>query len=346
MCKINLKVKVELTMFPERTRNMESKPRILYLLRILEQFTDEEHPLTTRQLIEMLDEQYGISTYRTTIAKDITVLQEFGIDIIIIHSTQCKYFIGSRQFELPELKLLVDAVESSKFITSKKSEALISKIHMLTSSGQRKKLKRNNYVSGRIKPNNEQIYYIVDTINDAINAKKQISYQYYEYTGSKEKVLKNQGEIYTISPYHLVWNDDYYYVVGYSEKWQRIVTFRVDRIAAQPEILTADAFPIPEGFEIAEYTKQVFYMYDGEDVTTVNLQCDNSLMKTMIDRFGEDVSTVTYNATSFQVNVKVSVSPTFFGWIFGFGGKIQILAPESVKEQYRQMILQASGNIK
>lgn len=323
---------------------MESKPRILYLLRILEQYTDEEHPLTTKRLIEMLNEKYGISTYRTTIAKDVAALQEFGVDIVVIHSTQCKYFIGSRQFELPELKLLIDAVESSKFITSKKSDALIKKIHMLTSNGQVKKLKRNNYVSGRIKPNNEQIYYIVDTINEAINERKQISFSYYEYTGLKEKVLRNKGEIYTISPYHLVWNDDYYYVVGYSEKREKIVTFRVDRIASQPDILSADAVPVPEDFDIAEFTKQVFYMYDGEEVL-VDLRCDNGLMKTMVDRFGEDITTLAYDENSFKITVRVSESPTFFGWIFGFGGKVQILAPESVKEQYRQMIVQASENI-
>lgn len=322
---------------------MESKPRILYLLRILEQYTDEEHPLTTKQLIEMLNEKYGISTYRTTIAKDVAALQEFGVDIVVIHSTQCKYFIGSRQFELPELKLLIDAVESSKFITSKKSDALIKKIHMLTSNGQVKKLKRNNYVSGRIKPNNEQIYYIVDTINDAINERKQISFSYYEYTGLKEKVLRNKGEIYTISPFHLVWNDDYYYVVGYSEKREKIVTFRVDRIASQPDILSADAV-VPEDFDIAEFTKQVFYMYDGEEVL-VDLRCDNGLMKTMVDRFGEDITTLAYDENSFKITVCVSASPTFFGWIFGFGGKVQIIAPESVKEQYRQMIVQASENI-
>lgn len=323
---------------------MESKPRILYLLRILEQYTDEEHPLTTKQLIEMLNEKYGISTYRTTIAKDVAALQEFGVDIVVIHSTQCKYFIGNRQFELPELKLLIDAVESSKFITSKKSDALIKKIHMLTSNGQVKKLKRNNYVSGRIKPNNEQIYYIVDTINDAINERKQISFSYYEYTGLKEKVLRNKGEIYTISPYHLVWNDDYYYVVGYSEKREKIVTFRVDRIASQPDILSADAVPVPEDFDIAEFTKQVFYMYDGEEVL-VDLRCDNGLMKTMVDRFGEDITTLVYDENSFKVTVEVSTSPTFFGWIFGFGGKVLILSPESVKEEYRQMIVQASENI-
>ena len=324
---------------------MESKPRILYLLRILEQYTDEEHPLTTKQLIEMLNEKYGISTYRTTIAKDVAALQEFGVDIVVIHSTQCKYFIGNRQFELPELKLLIDAVESSKFITSKKSDALIKKIHMLTSNGQVKKLKRNNYVSGRIKPNNEQIYYIVDTINDAINERKQISFSYYEYTGLKEKVLRNNGEIYTISPYHLVWNDDYYYVVGYSEKREKIVTFRVDRIASQPDILSADAVPVPEDFDIAEFTKQVFYMYDGEEVL-VDLRCDNGLMKTMVDRFGEDITTISYDATSFRLTVEVSISPTFFGWVFGFCGKVQILAPKSAKKQYRQMIVQANEEIK
>lgn len=323
---------------------MESKPRILYLLRILEQYTDEEHPLTTKQLIEMLNEKYGISTYRTTIAKDVAALQEFGVDIVVVHSTQCKYFIGSRQFELPELKLLIDAVESSKFITSKKSDVLIKKIHMLTSNGQVKKLKRNNYVSGRIKPNNEQIYYIVDTINDAINEGKQISFQYYEYTGLKEKVLKNKGEVYTVSPYHLVWNDDYYYVVGYSEKREKIVTFRVDRIASQPDILSVDAVPAPEDFDIVEFTKQVFYMYDGEAVL-VDLKCDNSLMKTMVDRFGEDITTLVYDENSFKVTVEVSTSPTFFGWIFGFGGKVLILSPESVKEEYRQMIVQVSENI-
>lgn len=222
---------------------METKPRILYLLKILEQHSDEEHPLTTTQLIELLESQYGIVTYRTTIAKDIAALQEFGVDVVCIRSTQCKYFIGSRKFELPELKLLIDAVESSKFITARKSEALIEKIHTLTSEPQRAKLKRNNYIAERVKPDNELIYYIVDTINDAINDGKKISFQYYDYTGLKKKVLKNKGEVYTISPYHLVWNDDFYYVIGYSEKRKKIVTFRVDRIATQPEILAAEGVP-------------------------------------------------------------------------------------------------------
>lgn len=323
---------------------MESKPRILYLQKILLERTDEEHPLSTTQLIGILNEEYGISAHRTTITKDIAALVEYGLDIVTIHSTQSKYFVASRQFELPELKLLIDAVESSKFITPKKSNALIEKIHTLTSPGQVSKLKRNNYIADRVKPDNEQIYYIVDTINDAINEGRQISFQYYDYTGLKKKVLKNKGEVYKLSPYHLLWNGDYYYVLGYSEKKGKIVTFRVDRITASPEILEKESVPQPEDFNIADFTKEVFYIYDGDEVT-VALRCDNSLMKTMIDRFGEDVTTLAYDMTSFRLITEVSASQTFFGWVFGFGGKVQILAPAEVREQYRQMILKAMEDV-
>lgn len=324
---------------------MEVKSRILYLQKILLERTDEEHPLSTTQIIGILNDEYGISAHRTTITKDIAALVECGLDIITIHSTQNKYFVADRRFELPELKLLIDAVESSKFITKKKSDALIEKIHTLTSSGQVSKLKRNSYIADRIKPDNEQIYYIVDTINDAINEGRQISFQYYDYTGLKKKVLKNKGEIYKLSPYHLLWNGDYYYVIGYSEKRGKIVTFRVDRIAAQPNILSAKAVEKPKDFDLAEFTREVFFMYDGNKMT-VDLRCDNSLMKTMIDRFGEDVTTLAYDMTSFRLITEVASSQTFLGWVFGFGGKVQILAPESVKEQYREMIMLAAEAVK
>lgn len=324
---------------------MEVKSRILYLQKILLERTDEEHPLSTMQLIGILNDEYGISAHRTTITKDIAALVEYGLDIVTIHSTQNKYFVAGRRFELPELKLLIDAVESSKFITKKKSDALIEKIHTLTSSGQVSKLKRNSYIADRIKPENEQIYYIVDTINDAINEGRQISFQYYDYTGLKKKVLKNKGEIYKLSPYHLLWNGDYYYVIGYSEKRGKIVTFRVDRIAAQPNILSAKAVEKPKDFDLAEFTREVFFMYDGNKMT-VDLRCDNSLMKTMIDRFGEDVTTLAYDMTSFRLITEVASSQTFLGWVFGFGGKVQILAPESVKEQYREMIMLAAEAVK
>ena len=189
------------------------------------------------------------------------------------------------------------------------------------------------------------IYYIIDAINDAINAGKQISFQYYDYTGLKKKVLKNKGEVYKLSPYKLLWCGDYYYVLGYSEKKSKVINFRVDRIASKPEILDKDIIPMPDDFDIENYTKEVFFMFSGEKVL-VDLRCDNSLMKTMVDRFGEDVTTLAYDMTSFRVQTEVSASPTFFGWVFGFNGKVQILAPESLKEQYKQMLTKATEDMK
>ena len=320
---------------------METKPRILYLLKILQERTDEEHPLSTNQIIEILDKEYGISTYRTTISKDVTALQDFGIDVIVNRSSQLQYFIGNRDFETAELKILIDAVESSKLITSKKTEELIGKIHSLTNKEQVYKLKRNNYFDERIKPSNERIYYIVDFINEAINNCKQISFQYFDYVGLKKKVLKNKGEVYTLSPYSLIWNGDYYYVVGYSNKKDKIVTFRVDRIASVPEIINENYVPMPSNFNVSDYSKQVFSMYDGEEIE-VDLKVHNSLLKTMIDRFGEDVTTLAYDMESFRLRTTVSASPTFYGWVFSFSGKIQILGPDKIKEEYKQMIINAT----
>lgn len=322
---------------------MEAKPRILYMYKILHERTDENNPLTTSQIIEILSSEYGISAHRTTITKDISILQEFGLDVVTIHSTQSKYFIGNRQFELPELKLLIDAVESSKLITKKKSDILIKKIYTLTSFGQVSKLKRNNYIMDRIKPDNEQIYYIVDTINHAINEGKQISFQYYDYSGLKKKVLKNNGEYYKLSPYNLLWSGDYYYVIGYSEKKNKVINFRVDRIATTPIILTEKSLTMPTKLDLENYTKEIFFMFSGDEIE-IELRCDNSLMKTMVDRFGEDVTTVAYDKNSFKLIAEISASPTFFGWIFGFDGKVQILAPENVKKQYKQMITNAMND--
>ena len=252
---------------------MEAKPRILYLLKILLERTDEEHPLSTTQLIGILNEEYGISAHRTTITKDIAALVEYGLDIVTIHSTQSKYFVASRKFELPELKLLIDEVESSKFITKKKSETLIEKIHTMTSPGQVAKLKRNNYVVNRIKPDNEQIYYIIDAINEAINAGKQISFQYYDYTGLKKKVLKNKGEIYKLNPYKLLWCGDYYYVLGYSEKKSKVINFRVDRIASKPEILDKDIIPkeMIENCNVTKVTKTLAEATDDKKAVTTDV---------------------------------------------------------------------------
>lgn len=319
---------------------METKARVLYLLKILEQYSDEEHPLSTTELIAMLMEKYGISTHRITLKTDIETLLSFGIDIEVINSSQNKYYISSRQFEIPELKLLIDAVESSKFITEKKSEVLVSKLTSLASEHQALQLKRNLHTTDRVKPDNEMIYYIVDAINEAINTGKKISFFYYEYNIKKEKKLKNNGKAYIVSPYSLVWNGDFYYVVGYSEKHKDVCVFRVDRILKSPMVLKEDIVPQPKNFNIANYTKSVFQMYGSEECE-ITLRCDNSLMKYIIERFGEDVQTTAYDMTSFRTIVDVELSPTFYSWVFTFGGKVQILTPEHAKEEYYEMLKKA-----
>lgn len=317
----------------------ESKVRILYLYKILNELSDEAHPISTVELIKLLNDRYGVQAHRVTISKDIGVLEQCGADIVTINTTQNKYFIGSRLFELPELKLLIDAVESSKFITEKKSEELVKKLSSLASVNQAERLKRNLCTANRIKPGNEMIYYIVDAINEAINKKKKISFQYFEYDAKKEQKLKNGGKKYLFSPYTLAWNGDYYYMVGFSDKHNKIGAFRVDRIMSQPDIMDDDATPPPADFNIVDFTKSVFDMYDSEHIV-VELRCDNSLMKTMIDRFGKDVSTKPYSISEFKATVEVSASPTFYGWVFGFGGKIEILSPKNVRETYKEQVMQ------
>ncbi|MGE5632158.1 MAG: helix-turn-helix transcriptional regulator [Caulobacteraceae bacterium] len=297
--------------------------------------TDEEHQLSANEIVDYFAGM-GVSVNRRTIMNDIDILSKSGLDIIVVKSSQNRYFWGDRHFQLPELKLLVDAVASSKFITEKKSEELIKKISSLASKHQSTALRRHLYVANRVKPDNEDIYYIVDSLNDAITNQKKVQFKYFEYTPTKKKVFRNNGELYVISPYALLWNEDHYYMIGYSEKHEKIVQFRIDRMY-KPKVSKTDAIPAPAGFNIIEYSKKVFKMYDGEE-TTVELACDNSLMKVIVDHFGEDFETHPLTATTFKAKVSVCTSPTFYGWIFQFGGQIKILSPASAKQEFEAML--------
>ena len=315
----------------------DNKKRLMLMKEVLEKYSDEDHPITTVQIMEILDREYGMKIHRTTVGKDINDLTEMGVDVQCVRSTQNKYFISSRYFELPELKLLVDAVASSKFITEKKSYELISKLGAFASMYQQDEIKRNIHTESRIKPSNERSFYIVDAINTAINRNKKIKFTYFEYGINKEKVFRNEGKPYTFSPYSLVWNGDYYYVVGYSDKHQDIGVFRVDRIESAPEITHDMAVPMPADFNISTYTKTVFQMYDAEHAT-VELNCTANMMKVIIDRFGEDVKTEAVDENHFVATVEVSLSPNFYGWLFGFGDKIKLIAPQWVMDIYKDML--------
>ncbi len=322
----------------------EGKLRPLCLLRILKERTDEDHYLSTAQLCAILKDEYGIETFRTTIKADIEALQQIGFSIQATRSTQNLYNYIERDFDIPEIKLLLDAVMSSKFITKAKSDQLASKLVELAGPYKSRELRRNLIVDGRIKQENEQIYLIVDIINDAINKKKKISFQKAEFNVRKDRVLHNNGEVYVFSPYSLVWDGDFYYVVGYSDKYKSIGSHRVDRIYRRPELLEENAVPPPAGFDINAYINTMFRMYDAPR-QTVELQVENSLMDAIVDKFGPNVTTYACDQNSFRVEANISVGTTFYNWIFGFQGKVKIRNPENVKEEYRQLVLNAAQNI-
>ena len=314
----------------------DSKLRPLYLAKILYEQTDEEHYLTTVQLINILEEKYGISAHRQTIKSEIELLRKFGIEIEEVKSVQNRYNICSREFENSELKLLIDAVESAKFITARKSKELVAKLSSLAGDYGAEKLKRNVCCEGRIKSDNERIYIIVDTINEAINEGKKISFPYFQYIVKKQHQLKHDGEAYVLSPLHLVWNGDFYYLVGVAED-NTIRNFRVDRIAKCPTILEENSSQAPEDFNIDDYINTTFRMFNAEH-TDVELLCDNDVIDSIIDRFGENIKITEAATENFKITVNVATSHIFYSWIFGFGGKVIILGPDAVREEYVSML--------
>ena len=322
----------------------DAKLRPLFLAKILYEQTDEMHSLTTAQLIIILENQYGIKAHRQTIKTEIGLLRKFGFEIQEVKSTQNRYNLFGRKFDLAELKLLIDAVESSKFITAEKSKVIVEKLSTLASGHSAVALRRNVSCEGRIKTHNEKTLLIVDSINEAINTNRQISFTYFKYDSNKHRQLKHGGQLYTVTPLQLVWNGDYYYMVCFREDKQQIYCFRIDRIATCPEILETSGTPAPEGFDVDEYVNTSFRMYGG-NCQEVKLVCDNDVMDAIIDRFGVDVETDIVDENTFSATVNIAITHIFFKWVFGFCGKVRIKAPANVKEQYADMLREAMKNL-
>jgi len=335
------KLKAERSRLMSRTHANDGRLRLLYLYQIFQKHTDAEHPLTTNEIRNLMEKKYGIPMHRTTVASDVDLLLAAGIPINVYRSRANKYYLEEGSFEIPELKILIDAVESSKFITEKKSQLLVKKLMSLTSEANASKLRRNLHTSGRARSGNEKGYYIVDAINEAINTGKKISLFYTDWDEIKSTVLRNDGKPYTVSPYTLIWNGDYYYLVGYYHEKERVSTFRTDRILAQPEILKEDAMPAPADFDIGRYTKEVFRMYDMEELKDVTLLCENSVMKGVIDQFGQDIAVHKADENHFRIKVSVCTSPTFYSWVFQWEGRVRILEPAETAEGYRVMLEKA-----
>ena len=316
-------------------KSSNQKLKLLYLSEILRRRTDEEHGLTVQQLIDALAE-YGVSAERKSIYDDLEALRVFGYDIMSSQSRSHSYFLAIRDFELAELKLLADAVASSKFITERKSSQLIKKIESLASDYEARQLQRQVLVSNRVKTMNERVYYNVDAIHQAISSERQISFLYYDYNLNKEKVYRDGGALRTASPYALVWDDEKYYMIAYYEKYDRVVQFRIDKMEAIT-LTDQPLVPLPKGFDVAEYSKQIFNMYGGEE-EIVRLKFDESLFGVVLDRFGTDVPVEKNGDGTFSTRVHVAVSPTFLGWLFQFSDKVTVLSPESLKEKMKEQL--------
>jgi len=313
-------------------KSQGQKLRMLYLQKILIEQTDEHHTMTVTQMIEELG-RCGITAERKTIYDDLELLRTFGIDLVCNKSKTCDYYVASRLFELPELKLLADAVACSKFITEKKSNLLIKKIDSLASRYDAGQIARQVVVQNRVKTINEQIYYNVDTIHNAITQKKQISFDYFDLDINKKKQYREGRRL--VSPYSLSWDDENYYLIGFYEKYNKIVHLRVDKM--ENILITAEKnLPQPQHFQLADYSKKIFSMFGGEE-QEVTLQFENNLVGVVFDKFGKDTHVHKTDDTHFSVCVKIAVSSSFYGWLFQFGRKAQIIAPPLVKEEFIQM---------
>ena len=309
--------------------------KTVYIGRILYERTDEEHSLNASQIEDILRSEYGITVHRQTIYHEVDKLREADMDIVKQDGKFGGYYVASRQFELAELKLMVDAVQSSRFITKKKSEELIRKLETLCSREEAKQLSGQVVVYDRPKTVNETIYYNVDRLHAAIYQSRQITFRYVEWTVRKQTEYRHDGAFYVVSPLHLVWDDENYYLIAYDEKEGKVKHYRVDKMRDMDllqEKRSKEA--IGQQVNLASFGKKTFGMFGGRDVQ-VHLHCKNHLAGVVLDRFGPGIWMIPKGESHFSAVVTVTVSPQFFGWVTAIGEEMQIEGPEEIREEYR-----------
>lgn len=314
------------------------KLKLLYLIKIFTEDTDDQHALTLPQIVEKLD-AYGVSAERKTLYQDFELLRDFGFDIIGQQARRNFYYhMGNRRFELPELKLLVDSVQSAKFITDKKSNALIKKLEGMVSKYEARKLQRQVIISGRIKAMNESIYYNVDKLHEVIGTDRQIRFKYFRWNINKEMELRKDGAWYQVSPWALMWDDENYYLVGYDAEDGKIKHYRVDKMwrisVADRRREGKEQF---RAFNMPRYTKSLFGMFGGEEVK-VTLEAENGMVGILLDRFGKDIPVKPVDADHFRTSVVVAVSSQFLGWIMALGDGVKIIGPDKVVARMKEEI--------
>lgn len=310
-----------------------TRPVLLILSRILLTETDEQHPMNATALEEALLRE-GYSCERKAIYRHIEALREFGLDILRSDAEPRGYYVASRDFELPELRLLVAAVQSSRFISYKKSHELIDKLCALASHSEGAEIRRGVHMHGIPKTDNERVYYTLDALYRAIAANRRVSFRYFDYTAGKEKIYRHAGEPYLVSPYAVVWDDEKYYLHAYHEKYDAISAFCVDRmedagVSDLPRLKTAEY----AGYDPSRRARTAFDQFGGEEITVV-AEFDNRLANAVIDRFGDAVSMHPVDGGRFSARFPVEVSERFLSWLFGFGDLVRVTAPREVIERY------------
>lgn len=319
-------------------KSSNQKLKLLYLVRFLMQFSDEEHPVSIAQIIEELAKN-NIPAERKSIYDDIEALRLFGLDIIQVKGKNGGYYIGERDFEIPELKLLVDSIQSSKFVTQDKTYKLIKKLESLASVYDGQLLQRQVFVTNRVKSMNESIYYTVDVISDAITQNRKIRYKYFEYTVDKTRRYRHDGNFYEVSPFALIWDDENYYMLAWDSQAKQMRHYRVDKMEkvtlTESEREGTDEF---EKVDMSAYTKTVFGMFGGEE-QKVKLRFANHLVGAVLDRFGRDTIIIKDGDEHFTFTVNVVVSQQFLAWVFGFGNEAEILSPNEVRKEMKNQAL-------
>ena len=323
--------------------------KLITLKKIFEQNTDEDHPLSVKQIIEELA-RYGIPCERKSVYSDIEALRSFGMDIVCLHTHCNMYYLASRLFETAELKLLADAVSSSVFITEKKSDELIEKLSKLASTPAARQIQRQVFVRGRAKSGNEHIYYNIDAIHRAISLKKKISFRYFDYTAEKDssglplKKYRNDGAKRIVTPIALIWDNENYYLCAYSQEKRRQANFRIDKMDGV-DVTEFDADTAAADFDAAGYSKKVFGMYSGRPIHAA-IRTDKRIIGNFYDKFGQDLRVLQNGEDDTALVVtEVEISPPFIGWLLQFGNMIKVEAPQELKEEMRDCLRAAAENL-